>query len=356
MKYKINRMKLVSLLIIFAVGILNQSCKSSNGKNEPSAHPSEVIPVRVLAIKQEELQPIIPTAGLFTTDDETYLAFKTGGIIEKMFVKEGDAIHKGQLLATLNLTEIDAQVAQARLSFEKAKRDYARVENLYKDSVATLEQFQNARTGLEVSSRQLEAANFNRSYSEIRSVSNGFVLHKMANEGQVISSGTPVFQTNGAGQGKWILRTGVSDHEWSLINLGDHATVSIEALQGRRYEATVTRKSEAADAMNGAFMVELTLRSSASGLASGLFGKATIQTSRTQLVWKIPYEALLDGDAQSGYVFITDDNKVAHQVPVVIGGIEKEQVIILSGLQNAKKLIISGSAYLKEGSAIQIIE
>lgn len=349
-------MKSASLLIILSAAWFGQSCGNSNGKNEAAERASEVVPVRVMDIAQQELKPVIQTSGLFTTDDETYLAFKTGGIIEKMYAKEGDAIRKGQLLAALNLTEIEAQVAQARLSFEKATRDFKRVENLYKDSVATLEQFQNARTGMDVASRQLEAANFNRSYSEIRAVNNGFVLRKMANEGQVISPGSPVFQTNGAGQGKWILRTGVSDREWAMIKVGDQATVTTDALEGKKFEATVTRKSEGTDAMNGSFAVEVTLQSPGNGLASGLFGKATIQGSRKQQVWKIPYDALLDGDAQSGYVFVTDDRKTSHKVPVIVGGIEKDHVIIIAGLENVKTLIISGSAYLKDNSAIGIIE
>jgi RND family efflux transporter MFP subunit len=349
-------MKPIPLLLIVIAPWFLQACSHTDGKNESSSHSTEVVPVRTIHIAQEELQPVVQTSGLFTTDDETYLAFKTGGIIEKIFVKEGDAIRKGQLLAALNLTEIEAQVAQARLSFEKAKRDFARIENLYKDSVATLEQLQNTRTAMEVASRQLEAANFNRSYSEIRSVSNGFVLRKMANEGQVISSGAPVFQTNGAGRGKWILRTGVSDREWSMVNLGDEALVSTDALVGKEFKATVTRKSEGADAVNGSFMVELTLHTPGTGLASGLFGKATIQASHKQRVWKIPYDALLDGDAQSGYVFVTEDEKTAHKVAVVVGGIEKEQVIILYGLEHAKQLIISGSAYLKDNSAIKVIK
>ncbi len=349
-------MKSTTLLLIASVGLLGQACGKKEGYQASTPQPSETVPVHTLEIALEELQPVIQTAGLFTTDDETYLAFKTGGIIEKMFVKEGDVIRKGQLLATLNLTEIEAQVAQARLSFEKAKRDYARVENLYKDSVATLEQFQNARTGMEVASRQLDAANFNRSYSEIRSVANGFVLRKMASEGQVISPGSPVFQTNGAGQGKWILKTGVSDREWAMINIGDEAIVSTDALEGKQFNATVTRKSEGTDALNGSFLVELTLASPGKGLASGLFGKATINTSRKQHVWKIPYDALMDGDAQSGYVFVTDDHKTAHKVPVVVGSVEKDRVIILAGLEHAKTLIISGSAYLKDGSSIKIME
>ena len=349
-------MKSASFLIILFAAWFAQSCSNSNGKNERASRSTEIVPVRVMAIAQQELQPVIQTSGLFTTDDETNLAFKTGGIIEKMYVKEGDAIRKGQLLAALNLTEIEAQVAQARLSFEKAKRDFNRVENLYKDSVTTLEQFQNARTGMDVASRQLDAANFNRSYSEIRAMNNGFVLRKMASDGQVISSGTTVFQTNGAGQGKWILRTGVSDREWSSINVGDKAIITTDALQEKQFEATVTRKSEGTDAMNGSFTIELTLLSPGRGLATGLFGKATIQGSRKQRVWKIPYDALLDGDAQSGYVFVTEDQKTAHKVPVMVGSIEKDQVIILAGLENVKTLIISGSAYLKDNSAIKIIE
>ncbi|MEY4929808.1 MAG: hypothetical protein RI909_532 [Bacteroidota bacterium] len=349
-------MKSASLLFILSAAWMMQSCGNRDGNTETVARVTEVVPVRVLAVAQQELQPVIQTSGLFTTDDETFLAFKTGGIIEKMYVKEGDAIRKGQLLATLNLTEIEAQVAQAKLSFEKAKRDFDRVENLYRDSVATLEQFQNARTGMEVASRQLEAANFNRSYSEIRAVNNGYVLRKMSNEGQVMAPGVTVFQTNGAGQGKWMLRTGVSDREWSMITLGDQATVKTDALPGKIFEAVVTRKSEATDAMNGSFTIEVTLKNPGNGLASGLFGKATIQGSRKQPVWKIPYAALLDGDAQSGYVFATEDGKTAHKVDVVVGNIEKDLVTIVAGLEHVKTLIISGSAYLKDGSVIKVIE
>jgi RND family efflux transporter MFP subunit len=346
-------MKSIYLLLVLAS--LIQACSQTEEKNEqPST--KEAIPVRVMALSKESSSPVIQTSGLFTTDDETNLAFKTGGIIEKMYVKEGDAIRKGQLLATIDLTEIEAQVAQARLSYEKAKRDFQRIENLYKDSVATLEQFQNVRTGMEVAARQLDAANFNRSYSEIRAVNNGFVLRKMASEGQVISPGTTVFQTNGAGQGKWILKAGVSDREWASVQVGDKATVTTDAITTKTFEAIVTRKSEGTDAMNGSFTLELTLKSPGAGLASGLFGKATITGSRQQYVWKIPYDALLDGNAQSGYVFIAEDDKMARKVPVVVGSIEKNEVIIQAGLEDARTLIISGSAYLKDSSAIKIIK
>jgi RND family efflux transporter MFP subunit len=349
-------MRLLVMFISLTAGgwLLMQGCSHSAGKPETLKINAERIPVRVLEVSRQEIAPVIHTSGLFTTDDETVLSFKTGGIIEKIFVKEGDAVVQGQLLAALNLTEINAQVAQANLALEKAKRDYQRAQNLYRDSVATLEQFQNAKTALEIADRQAEAARFNRTYSEIRAVANGFVLRKMANEGQVVGPGTPVLQTNGAGNNNWKLRAGVSDREWATISIGDNAVIKTDASPEEEMEAKVTRKSEGADPLNGTFAIELTIDKNNLSLASGMYGQAVIEASKKQSYWSIPYEALLDGNAQAGYVFtVTADNK-AQKTPVQIQRIERNRVIISSGLHDNSSVIISGSAYLKDGSPVEI--
>ncbi|MBK8884570.1 MAG: biotin/lipoyl-binding protein [Bacteroidales bacterium] len=117
-------------------------------------------------MNQAEVTGSVQSSGQFTTDDETMLSFKTGGIVDRIYVKEGDKIRKGQLLATLDLTEISSQVNQSQIAYEKAARDYNRIENLQKDSVASLEQLQNSKTGLELAKQQLAAAKFNLQYSK----------------------------------------------------------------------------------------------------------------------------------------------------------------------------------------------
>jgi len=347
-------MKLNTIILAALVLVIMQACSDSKARSK-SQKITEKIPVKVIELSKTDVRPVIHTSGSFSTDDETQLSFKTGGVIERIFVKAGDAVRQGQLLATLNLTEINAQVAQAELAYEKAKRDHARVSNLYRDSVATLEQFQNVKTGLDVAQRQLEAAKFNRSFSEIRAISNGYVLQKMANVGQVVSGGTTVFITNGAREGKWLIKVGVSDREWASIRLGDKGTVTTDALRGNVIAATVTRKSETTDAATGSFVIELTLNEKVASLASNMFGKVTINASNVQQLWRIPYEALLDGDAKSGYVFITNDGQKAVKVPVAVAGLDKDHVLIAGGLENAKSLIVTGSAYLRDGSSIQVI-
>lgn len=340
-------------LILFMGMLALQQCTKPTTDQNQVPKVADRIPVTVVELKPGSAETIVQASGQFTTDDETYFAFKTGGIIDRIMVAEGDRVRKGQVLARLNPTEIEAQVGQAQLALEKAKRDFMRAENLYRDSVATLEQFQNARTAMEFAERQLSAAQFNRSYSEIRAMGNGFVLKKMANEGQVIASGAPVLVTNGAHQGRWLLRVGVSDREWASIREGDKAIITSDAIPGKTFEGRVSRRASGTDAGSGTFQVDLKVYEPA-GLASGLFGNAMIRTTDQRPSWQIPYESLLDGDARSGYVFVTDDRKTVRKVQVTIDRIGKDRITVTSGLEGARYLVISGSAYLKDGSPIEV--
>jgi RND family efflux transporter MFP subunit len=331
------------------------ACSSNEEGNNLS--DKEVIPVKIMQLEKMDVQRSIFASGQFTTDDEIFLSFKTGGIISKIFVNEGDAIRKGQLLATLNLNEIEAMVQQAKAGYEKAERDYNRVSNLYKDSVATLEQLQNTETAMEVAEKQLSIAEFNRNYSEIRAVDNGFVLKRFVNEGQLVGSGTPVFQTNGAGSGNWLLKVGVSDVEWASIKINDNAEVEVDAYPGEKFSAFVFRKSEGVDPYTGTLSVDLKLTYAVSNkVTSGLFGKARIMLKQKMLTWQVPFEAVLDADGNKGYVFVTNDKSTAKKVIVNITDIDKNNALVSAGLENAKYLVVSGSAYLNDNSKIKIAE
>lgn len=347
-------------IVIFSTLILSlsviQSCTDSEGKGKMRLVRSEKIPVRLLPVIKSPIKTVIHGSGQFTTDDETILSFKTGGIVEQVFVKEGDRLKKGQLLATLNMTEIDAMVSQAKLGYEKAIRDMNRVSNLYRDSVATLEQFQNAQTAVEVATQHYDAAKFNRSYSEIRALQDGYVLRKFTNVGQMVEPGSPVFQTNGAGKGAWKVRLGVSDHEWARIAIGDSASISSDATT-RVVSGFVSRKSEGTDLSTGTFLIEVTLSEAVpEKIASGMFARVSITPAVSVDGWSIPYDAVLDGDKNAGFVFTTNDGETVHKTPVEISALGKDYITVSKGLENAKHVVVAGSAYLRDNSPITVID
>lgn len=345
-------------LLLLALSAMISACGAGSAASEIPAQAA--IPVKLLPLDAQAHQADIPVSGTFTTDDEVLLSFKTGGIIQRILVREGDAIRQGQTVATLNPVEVDAQVQQAQLAFEKAQRDLQRATNLYNDSVATLEQLQNAQTAKDMAQQQLRTAQFNRNHSVITAPRNGYVLRKLAAEGQLVQAGTPVLQTNGAQSGNWLLRTSVSNREWAAIGLQDTAAVEVESVPGKTFRGFVSRRSEGIDPATGAFTIDIKLTGEKpANIAFGMFGKAVIQvrakTTEQTGTWQIPYDALLDGNGSSGYVFITNDGKTAKKIKVTVAGMEKDHVIISDGLANARQLIISGSAYLTDSSSIRVI-
>jgi RND family efflux transporter MFP subunit len=351
---------MLTFTLLAAVSCTIVSCGAPSVADNNNNKQSE-IPVKLLPLNgQLNPHPVVPVSGQFTTDDEVLLSFKTGGIVQRILVKEGDAVKQGQLLAVLNPVEINAQVQQAQLAFEKAQRDYKRVENLYKDSVATLEQLQNAKTAVDLANQQVTTAVFNRTHSQITATASGYVLRKLASEGQLVQPGTPVLETNGATSGNWLLRVNVSNKEWAAIRMQDKAVVQVEAVPGKTFEGVVSRKSEGIQPQSGSFTADIRLLGEKpSAIAFGMFGKAiitpvSVAATGTQGPWAIPYDALLEGDGNTGYVFVTNDNKTARKIPVTISGMESDKVIISNGLQQAAALVISGSAYLTDGSAISV--
>jgi len=101
---------------------------------------TDVTTVKLVTVNTESVQDSILAAGLVTTEQEANLSFKIGGVIDRIYVREGQTVSQGELLASLKVTEINTQLDQANLALDKAQRDYSRAGNLYKDSVGTLEQ------------------------------------------------------------------------------------------------------------------------------------------------------------------------------------------------------------------------
>lgn len=351
-------MKKISFIpVAMALALLTSACSSQIDTTDPAPVAEKEIAVTVISLAKERQSSAIQASGYFTTDDETILSFKIGGIVNAVLVREGDYVRKGQVLATLDITEIQAQVRQAELGLEKAKRDFERAERLYKDSVATRETLENARTGLDIATQQVNAARFNLGTTSIKAPGNGYVLRKFVQTGQVVGPGTPILLTNSPGSSQWLLKVSLSDKDWGRVKINDRAEIAIDAGGSQTLPAYVSHKLEGADPSSGAFTIELRLKNSApASLAAGLYGKASVFPTEQTEFWSIPYEALLEGEGKTGYVFVTEDGKTAKKQIVTLAGITREKALISSGIDENTSLIVAGSAFLKDGSPIRIIE
>ncbi|XHR95017.1 efflux RND transporter periplasmic adaptor subunit [Mucilaginibacter sp. UC70_90] len=342
--------------ILIAAFTLIASCKEKHKEENPIGEP-DIIPVKIASVATLGVPDQITATGLVSTEDEAKYAFKIGGVISRILVQEGQFFKKGQLLATLNATEISAGLAQSSLALEKAQRDYSRAMNLYKDSVYTLEQLQNTKTALDVAQKAREAVAFNDRYSKIYAASDGFVSKKIANEGEVIAEGMPVLLINSTEQhNSYSLKVGVTDREWAIIKSGQTAKVTLDGYVGQKFDAVVFRKSQAADRELGSFQVELKLNLNGIKPAVGMFGKAEIATHQDENVMVIPYNSLVEADGNKGFVFTTVGTSRVKRIPVTILKFDNDNVYLKDKLEGIDQIVVSNSAYLNEQSIIKIIK
>ncbi|MEJ0029919.1 MAG: HlyD family efflux transporter periplasmic adaptor subunit [Bacteroidota bacterium] len=139
---------------------------------------------------------------------------------------------------------MDAQVSQAKNNLDKTHRDFERVERLFKDSAATLEQYQNVKTAFDVANEQsrigrIQQTVFNHSRQCQRTRD-----QEIVNEGEQVSGGSPVLVINSADDNDWILRMGLPDVDWVRVRKGDKAVVKTDAYPGQTFDATVSLINE----------------------------------------------------------------------------------------------------------------
>ena len=171
-----NRLSILSLATAVVAALV--ACSPSHPASATSAAadpPRNTVVVQVAAVTKRSFASNIIISGTIGSETEARLSFKTGGIIDSMKVRDGDQVRKGQLLATLNPTEINAQVEQAKEGLDKAQRDLTRAKDLFSQGVATQEQLDNATTAFSVA-QTMEIASFNQSRSEIFAPASGVVL------------------------------------------------------------------------------------------------------------------------------------------------------------------------------------
>lgn len=341
--------------LIFISPILLFAC--GHGKEEPGsiAQENKAIPVRTVQVSHETLVQSIHASGIVTSENEAKPSFKTGGVISKILAKEGDFVKQGQLLATLNLTEINAQVQQADEVVQKAQRDLQRAKNLHADSVATLEQVQNAQTALTVAEETRKMAQFNQNYSEIRSPISGKVIKKLMVAGEIAGPGMPVFYILGNAQKDWVIKAGLADRDWVRLKMGDKATVRFDAFPGQDFSATIIRLADVGNPTSGTFDVELRLTSSPPKLVAGLIASVEFFPENKAQLPIIPLDALVESNRNQAKVF-TIENQQAKAIPITIAFLQNDKVAVSKGLENIQTIVTDGAPYLFDGALVKVVE
>jgi len=300
--------------------------------------------------------------GLFAWQTASIASEEAGLRIAEVLVDVGSVVKRGQLLARLaddsvraDLRAQEATVVQARAKLAQAKAEADR-SRAVRDSGALSEQQvtsyiiaeQTAQGSLDAALATLDTQRIKLSHTRILAVDDGVVSSRSATLGNVVASGTELFQLVRQRRVEW--RAEVTGKQLSALKPGQPAKISLpdgSQVQGRLRIVGPTLDSST---RNGLAYVDLPVGSAAS---AGMYVRGEIDTGEAPAL-VVPASAVVQRDGNS-YVFEKDGaNKVA-QRQVQTGRSQGALVEITGGITAQATLVLNGGAFLKDGDPVQWI-
>ena len=329
-------------LLTLPIALLLSCSTNEEVDRAPTKESSPV--VALASCKAVEHSDRIQTTGRLSFNNEYAMSFKSGGVVEAVYVKEGQRVKAGKLLASLNPSEIEAKTSQAEIEVQKAKRDYERTEALYADSVATLEQLQNTESQWQNAQQNLRAAQFNQKQSRITAPSNGVIQKVLMRANEITGAGNPILIFGAEDEGK-VLVANVSDVDVIKLAVGDKAILQFDAWQGSSFQGELIEIAGMANASTGTFQVKIQVDDPDDQLRPGLIGSAIITSSIVNRWIEIPIESLVQANNTTGLVYKVK-NELATEQEVHISRILNEKLLVSAGLSADDELIVEGFARL----------
>lgn len=337
---------LAGLLVAGAAG-----CHSADAATRRSEAADEgAVPVRLAEVERGPVARPIRGTGVLRLKSEVDLSFKVGGIVANVLVEEGAKVRRGQVLARLDPTEVEAALRQSREVTAKAERDLERTRKLVASGALAPIELQNAETAMKLNAAGTDAAAFNASRSAIVAPDDGRIDKRFVEAGQVVAPGQPVFHLSGRSKGA-VVRIGVSDRDVLRIHDGDDARVVLDARPDRPLEGKVSQVATVATPGAGTFDVEVKIQTSEAVL-SGLTAK--VEIAHTEEVGAVvPAGAVVFGARDDASVFVAPDGARAKRVPVKVAFVDGERIALSGPLDG--KVVESGASRLEDGARVRVV-
>ena len=343
------------IIIIMPMALLPIACKENIGDITDGIQRQDFTFVKTAPINVSNDPIPIYAIGRVQSDTDIKLSFKIGGIISSLEVKEGQYVKKGTLLGTIRTNEIDAQVLKAKRALEKAKRDLSRVEKMYNDGAATLENVQDLTTMLEVSQADLAIAQFNQQYAKVVSPVSGRILQRLAEPNELIGPGQPIYILSSSSGSNYIMTASLSDREINRVNYKDRVEVEFDAFPGITIDGTISQINESADPRTGTFNIEVSLVENKNRIRNGTIGRINILPENLHNLGRIPIEAVVETKNNNVVVFSPIENDtIAREWSAKPLRIIDNFVLVDSDEIRFPNVITDGASYLLDGDKIQI--
>ncbi len=338
--------KIKTATAIIVIAIIINGCTNKKQTSEPNA-----IPVKIQLMEPASTGTEHNYVGVIEESFATTLSFETSGNVQHVYIKEGDRVSKGQLIADLNETTAQNAYNVAKATFDKAQDGYTRSEQLYKNRSLSELKWVEVQTAFTEAKSLAEIAKKNLQDCKMYAPISGVISSLDIEQGMNVIPYESVAKLVDISE--LCVKVSIPENEIADISIGQNVQVIVSALNNASFTGKITEKGIKADILSNCYDIKVKLNNPEKNLLPGMVCKALIQYSDTsESKIQVPVNAVQITNEGQRYVWVAK-NKRSQRCFVTIGELTNKNVIIQSGLKQGDTVIVEGYQKVSEGSLLK---
>lgn len=323
---------------------------SSCGLKKEHIEQAPPVKVKVMPVADSATGSLRTYTGTVASGSGAEVSFTIPGTIKAIYVKEGDKVSKGQLLAEIKDETLVNNHNIAKSALNEAQDSYNRFKKLHDANALADMKWVEVQNALQAAKNAEEVAARAVGDAKIYAPVSGTVAKKLADAGQTALPAVPVLSLVTLGDVKVTIP--VPEDEIASMQPGQKAAITFDALNGRQLQGTLSEKGVMANPLTRAYDVKFSVDNADGSLLPGMICSVNIEgDGNVGSAIVLPAQSVLLSADNRNFVWLAR-NGHAEQHFVEAPDMTAEGIIITSGLQKGDTVIIAGMQKVSNGTSI----
>lgn len=312
--------------------------------------------VTVITLKDSTFEHFAEVQGNVATDENIIIYPEYSGILKNVYVKEGDRVNKGQVLAKIDDGGLSSQVAQAQAQATLAKTTYERQKRLWEQNIGSEIQFLEAKTNFEATQKAAEQLQSQLAKTTVTAPFSGVIDNIISNQGEVVSPGqSQLFRI--INLNNMYVEAAVPENYLPKIQKGTFVKVMISSVS-KEYDGKVTDVGSNINANNRTFRVKIAIPNPDKLIRPNQIATILLNDYTAASAITIPESTIQKNAMGENLVYTlerkTDSTGVAQKNVIETGYVYNNMMEVTEGLSPGEILIVEGSKSLRDGQEVKI--
>lgn len=312
--------------------------------------------ITTIVAKEEVFNHYLELQGNVTTKQNVVIHPEYSGVLKAVFVKEGQRVKKGQIIAKIDDGGMSQQLAQMEIQANLAKTTFERQERLWNQKIGSEIQFLQSKSNYEAQQKAVDQMKSQLAKTLVTAPFSGTIEQVFSNQGTVVSPGIQLFRI--VNLSDMYIETDVPEKHLTTVVKNKNVIIDFPVLN-KTLDSKIRQASNFINPANRTFKIEVAVPNQDKSIKPNLTAKLKINDYTNPKAILVPQSIISENANGEQYVYLAKEkngNKaITQRVIIKTGKTQGDVIEVLEGIESGAEIIKEGARSVKEGQTVEII-